>query len=386
MRKKAGSIIAAVLTASILFSGFDQIEVKAAGENQTEEIQEQSVIPVIKKRVRPVKKGESLTGIARDVYGDSSKAELLYEVNKSMIGEDSDYLQADTYLVLPEIPSEQMEWEELYERTGQEDKENYYEWDIYDTWCKETVSYRIEEHYFYKDPLDKDYGKWEASEETMDICYPQIVFKDGRDAALINIAIRNCAMDSAYFLYLDPSKELLDRCKNDERFDLSWLVSRVHYQITYMDDHLFSVTFQDAYFSGSIYTESYELRAVTINLDTGHVYTRDELFANKEQLAEKVHDILQSEYTEEDSHYLVYEEIMDTELFRQLLETERWIDGRYKGVMFLDKKGINIGVTFRVGNDGFLWRGYRTAPFTPEEIAEYQSDSEFFEIWKPNLL
>lgn len=113
-----------------------------------------------------------------------------------MIGEDPDYLQADTYLVLPEIPSEQMEWEDLYERAAQKDKENYYEWDIYDTWCKETVSYYIEEHYFYKDPLDKDYGKWEASEETMDICYPQIVFKDGRDAALINIAIRNCAMDS----------------------------------------------------------------------------------------------------------------------------------------------------------------------------------------------
>ena len=73
------------------------------------------------------------------------------------------------------------------------------------------------------------------------------------------------------------------------------------------------MTFQDAYYSGSIYTESYELRAVTINLDTGLVYTRDELFTNKKQLAEKVHDILQSEYTEEDNQYLVYEEIMDTE-------------------------------------------------------------------------
>lgn len=31
MRKKAGSIIAAVLTASIVFSGFNHIEVKAAG-------------------------------------------------------------------------------------------------------------------------------------------------------------------------------------------------------------------------------------------------------------------------------------------------------------------------------------------------------------------
>lgn len=384
MKKKSVKIIAAVLAAGILFSGFDHIEAKAAEENEAGQILEQSSIPVIRKRVRPVKKGECLTGIAKDVYGDSSKAELLYEVNKSMIGENPDYLQAGTYLVLPEIPSEQMKWNELYKRAGQRDEENTYEWDIYDAWCKEDVPYKIEEHYFYKNPSDKDYGKWEASEETMDICYPQIVFEDGRDATLINIALRDCAMDSADILYLEPSDELIDSCKNDDRYDFSWLISTVHYQITYMDEHLFSVTFQDAYFAGSIYAESYELRAVTVNLDTGHVYTRDELFTNKEQLAEKVHDILQSEYTEGDSQYLVYEEIMDTELFRQLLETERWVDKRYKGVMFLDRNGINIGATFRVGNNGFLWRGYRVAPFTPQEIAEYQSDSKFWQIWLQN--
>lgn len=378
MRKKAGNIIAAVLAASILFGGFDGIEVKAAEENQAKEVWEQA-IPVIKKRVRPVKKGESLTGIARDVYGDSSMAELLYEVNKSMIGENPDYLQAGTYLVLPESPEKGMKWDALYEKAGCRD-----DWDIYDAWCKEEVPYRIEEHYFYKNPEDEVYGRWEASEEVMDICYPQIVFEDGRDATLINIAIRDCAMDTAEILYLHPSDDLTDSCQNDELYDFSWLRSTVHYQITYMDEHFFSVAFQDAYFAGSIYGESYELRGITINLDTGHVYTKEELFDNTEKLAGEIHDILQSEYTEGDSHYLIYEEVMDEKLFRRLLETEHWIDTRYKGVMFLDGKGISLGVTFRVGSGGLIWRGYRTVSFTPEEIAEYQSDSEFWEIWKAN--
>lgn len=381
MKRKAGKLIAAVLMAGILAGGFEGMEVKAE-QNNTEESAGMEEIPVTRKRVRPVKEGETLTGIARDIYGDASKAELLYEANKSMIGENPDYLMADTYLVIPELPSEQLQWAELYERTGQKDKENHYEWDFYHTWYQEDVSYHIEEHYFYKDPLDKDFGRWEASEETMDICYPQIVFEDGRDATQINIAIRNCAMDSAYFLYLDPSDELIATCRTDDMFDLSWLESRVHYQITYMDEHLFSVTFQDAYFSGSIYTECYELRGLIINLDNGHVYTKAELFTETEQLAGEVHDIMQSEYTPEESKYLIYEEVMDKELFRKLLESENWVDGRYKGVMFLDEEGLHLGVTFRVGHEGFLWRGYGTTPFTPEEIADYQSDSEFFKLWR----
>ncbi len=374
-RTKTGRVIAVILLTGILINAFHGTEVMAANQDTVR----QTSADVVRKRVRPVKMGESLTGIARDVYGDSSYAELLYEANRSMIGEEPDYLQAGTCLVLPEAAKKGMKWDSLYEKSGKGE-----EWDIYEAYCKDKVSYRIEEHYFYKNPEDEEYGRWESGEEVFDICYPQIVFEDGRDATLINIAVRDCAMRTADALYLNPQDSLVESCRADEKYHFSWLRSTVHYQITYMDEHLLSVVFQDAFFAGSIYAESYEMRSMIINLDTGHVYTRDEVFADKEGLAKELHDRLQAGYETDDKCYEVYENVMDEELFVKLLQTEKWVDKRYQGSMFLDADGISLAVSYRVNSDGLLWRGYEAVSFTPKEIEAYRSESELWEIWTWN--
>lgn len=370
MRKK---LVLTIVAVSIFLTGINRTEVRAEEKTQSQETVNQAELNVIKKRVRPVKEGETLTKIAEDVYGDSDYAEALYSVNKYMIGENPDYLQAGTYLVLPEAPEKGLIWDSLYKNTGAQE-----EWDVYDGYYSENTSCNIEEHYFYKNPEDEIYGKWESGEEVFDICYPQLVFTDGRDATLINIAIRDCAMDTADVLYLNPSDSLIESCRNDELYDFSWLRSTVHYQITYMDEHLLSVVFQDSFFAGSIYAESGEIRGITVNLDTGHVYTKDELFENMEGLAKEVHDRLQAQYEKDSSYYEVYEEVMNEELFTQILKTEGWVDGRYLGVMFLDGKGVSFGISYRVNANDLIWRGYDTASFTPEELAAYQSDSEFW--------
>lgn len=375
-RKKTAGAIVAVVLSSILLSGFSSIEIRAEKKAQNGETLEQADPVAVKKRVRPVKEGETLTGIAKDVYGDSSYAELLYSVNKNMIGESPDYLQAGTYLALPEAPERGLKWKSLYENAGTQE-----EWDVYEAYCGRKAPYSIEEHYFYKNPGDEVYGRWESGEEVFDICYPQIVFADGRDATLVNIAIRDCAMRSADTLYLHPSDSLMESCRYDERYDFSWLKSTVHYQITYRDEHLLSVAFQDVFFVGSIFAESCEMRSITVNLDTGHVYTKDELFTNKEELAEKVHDKLKAQYTEGESFYEAYEEVMNEELLTRTLESEEWLDSRYSGILFLDGNGIRLGLSYRYNANDLIWRGYDTASFTPEEIAKYQSDSEFWQLW-----
>ncbi len=340
------------------------------------EMQRQKMLSLVeisdKKRVYPVREGDTLKKIAAEVYGDEDCWNLIYEANTELLSGEDEEPKEGIYLILPEN-GEKLTWDDIY--AGKEDGA---EMDIFRAEIAENVPYRIEEYYYYKNEKDSVYGKWETEQGRFNVTYPQLVFEDGRDAALINASIRDCAMYMVDRLYLHPT-DAIQELFEDPGYKKDMRISEVFYQITYMDENVISIVFQDAYYMGNIFTESYEMRSIIVDVKTGQVYTGADLFENREQLAIKVHDRIQARYVDDESCYNSFDGEMDEALFLRLLEEEGLLEGRYRGVLFLAKDGIYLGISFRSNYDGLIWRGYEVTCFTEEELSEYYSESAF---WK----
>ena len=340
------------------------------------EMQRQKILALVrisdKKRVYPVREGDTLKKIAAEVYGNEDCWTLIYEANTELLSSETGEPEEGTYLILPEN-GKMLTWKGIY--AGKEKGEDV---DIFRAEIAEDVPYRIEEHYYYKNENDSIYGKWETEEGRFNITYPQLVFEDGRDATLINENIRDCAMFMADIMYLRPTDDMLEMFEEPE-YRKEMRISRVFYQITYMDKDVISIVFRDNYFMGNVFTECYDMRSVTIDLNTGHVYTGADLFENREQLATEIHDRIQARDIDNRSCYSALEGEMDEALFLRTLEEEGLLDGRYRGVMFLAKDGVHFGISFRYNYDGLLWRGYEVTCFTKKELSEYYAEAAF---WK----
>lgn len=181
---------------------------------------------IAKKFIHYVEQGECLCSIAEEVYGDESCWFAIYEANRELIGENSDYLEAGLYLVLPEIADKEIMWKNLFDNSGMSE-----EIMALDSYIKSDLPYQIEEYYIVTD--DKVY------------CYPQFISLYGRDMYEINEVLRSYA--------------------------------GIGYQITYFDESLLSIVFE-------VYGE--ESAAVNINIQTGDVYPKEELFTKGLQLPE----------------------------------------------------------------------------------------------------
>jgi nucleoid-associated protein YgaU len=69
----------------------------AAVSAATERVQ----VPAVEARKHVVKKGESLSLIAKQYYGDVHRWKELYEANKTVVGDNPDLIQPGMELVIP---------------------------------------------------------------------------------------------------------------------------------------------------------------------------------------------------------------------------------------------------------------------------------------------
>ena len=56
---------------------------------------------------------------------------------------------------------------------------------------------------------------------------------------------------------------------------------------------------------------------------------------------------------------------------RKILQGQT-LEGKYHEVFFVDKNGLQIGITYHFANDTLMENGWTTAPFTVDEIKQYQ--------------
>ncbi len=349
-------------------------------------------LSVEKKRVYYVKEGECLSSIAEEIYGNAGYWTEIYNANKEIIGQDPDYLQAYVYLELPEAPKRGLTWDGIYERT-----DNEHEFEVLDSYIGEGVPYAIEECYFYRNTADEKYGRWEKEAGTYDVNYPQLISLNGRNMTEINRYIRKYAMFYAEFFYGDPDKEVAKFIKRGGDFrKVAWINCTERYRITWLDDDFISIVFEHYYRNGQwmmLDREIHHMESLNIDLETGQVYINDEIFDQPGQLSKEVFTQLLERYPEDDSHYTFFSERIGVRAVEKTLRERDGAEndaGTYKTVSFFDKEGAHLAFNYNMIYDTHnwlhkeLWRDFDIIDFTAEEIAQYQSDSGFWEKWNPD--
>lgn len=340
-----------------------------------------------KKRVYLVRQGECLSSIAMEMYGDAGYWHPLYEHNRELIGEDPNYLKVGVYLELPEAPEKGLVWDTIYEKMPED-----YSFTAFDSYISPEAPYRIEECYYYRYTQDEKYGKWEQEAGKYNVCYPQLISLNGRDMKVVNEAIRERAMALAEEYYIDVDGEAQKRISEGPWRDIALLWSTERYRITYLDENLLSIVFEHYDNNGmltQLLKETHSLESLVINLETGHVYTCDQIFANKQELAEEEYNRILQKYGEEDMAYEFFS-IVETDPLKSTLFIDRKQDNKWKTVFFLDGTGVHLAFNYNVfikewfyEENAGLWKDYQVTDFSAEEIAAYQSDSQLWQQWKP---
>ena len=356
-----------------------------ASEGKTQE----SISPVARKRVYLVRPGECLSTIALEMYGNRDYWMQIYEHNKNLIGENPDYLQAGVYLELPEAPERGLEWKTLYEQKPEE-----YEFTFYDAYISEDAPYEIEECYYYRNTQDEKYGKWEQEAGRYNVCYPRLISTKGRNMEDVNETIRQYAMLFVEEYYVDPDGTTEQKISGSDFRGEFYLRSTARYRITYLDENLLSIVFEHYCNDGKLMQllkESHRLEGLTIDLETGHVYTCDEIFQDTQGLAVKEYmRVLQKyDYNPENSTYNFFETYVNPDLMADTLNTEGWKDNMWKTSVFLDGEEVHLAFHYNAYNEAQryeeenwgLWKDYEITDFTAEEIREYQSDSDLWQKW-----
>lgn len=324
-------------------------------------------------RVRPVLEGEDLESISQSVYGTEDYADYIYALNMDLIGSNRDNLEVGMILELPEPAdgSGYLDWEYCYEMVseGAEDME------IADYISKD-AGCTVTDYFFYYDG--------EGKGETFKVCYPQLTFDDGRDATDINKAIEELALYSTERMLIHIDPDLKERCETGEYYSsYEGIEDQVNYEIAYLDENLISVVYNDYFMWGSTFGEYIAMRPITINLNTGHVYTDQELWTDFDGIAAYYRDEIIEYYKRDGSDIGVRmcDDIFTAEYLSQIMQTEGSCDGRYESDTFLTRYGVAISLTYRVNNDSYLSRGWIELEIPRKEAEVYRSDSELWDLW-----
>ena len=326
-------------------------------------------------RERPVLTGDTLWSLAEDIFGNPYKWCEIYELNKEIIGENQSLIYKGQYLQIPYQEKRYcedglMDYYSNYEYCYEDITAELYDWEGITEYIAPDCSYEIQNCIFY-------YGYPEGNGEEFKICYPKLVSHNGTDVSVVNAGIRDCAMKYADKLLLNRTGEFAKALQMDENMDESLTQSSVNYIITYLNDDLISVVFQDHIFEGSIYAENLELRTYVADIDTGIILGNEELISteNSLELAELIHQDMLAQSEGSEMAQRVFDEVLTPELMSEALRTNEAVDNRYFIDAFLTDGGMGFAFSYRVNEtiDGsqITMRGWRNTILPVTQMTDY---------------
>ena len=227
---------------------------------------------------------------------------------------------------------------------------------------------RTEESYSYES------SKSEGSiTSQFDVKYPQIQGLEGEQIAKVNEELKNCAMSTVNALYLKASDDMKAAVMKE---DSPILASKVTYRVTYAGEDFISVVFSDDYYAGNKNARYQDLRTRNIRLSDGKIYETSEIINVDTEFIKEW-----KKRMKEEAPNSIVVDALKTSQYRKILSGEI-LDNRYYDNFFVDKDGIEIGMTYHYRDDEQQKeeRGWITAPFTMEEIKAYKTDSDFWNI------
>lgn len=245
----------------------------------------------------------------------------------------------------------------------------------------EAIPEYVDEHSGYELTEDSYVLNSEDAETTrttiaFEVRYPQIEgLKDEAVQDKVNEELKNCAMETAEDIYLTPTEEIKETVLGEQ---YPVLASYVEYKVTYLSKDVISVVFQDYYYEGSQNNYHLGFRTRNINLNDGTVYEVKDIVKLSDHFIKEWIETMRDEADTED----FLKELKESEMKNVLAGND--MEGVYCDNFFMDAEGMEIGLCFKYPaedeNDmGFSWV---TAPFEWDEIKEYKTDSDFWNLIK----
>lgn len=180
-------------------------------------------------------------------------------------------------------------------------------------------------------PVLKGESLWsiaEGSGEQFKICYPKLIAHNGKDVSTVNAGIRERAMKMADELLVNRSQDLSDSLLYDERHSTKWTRSSVNYVITYLDEDVISVVFQNYMFIGSILGGDISMRTYVADINTGIRYKNEDLLKNMDDLyvANLIYEDMLLQHADSEYETMIFEEVLTPHLMAEALQTNGTID------------------------------------------------------------
>lgn len=206
-----------------------------------------------------------------------------------------------------------------------------------------------------------------------EVHFPQITGLDSSVQDDINAKLKEYAMETAEKIYLNPDMDMKEKVL---KVEYPVLASYVEYKVTYLSSDFMCVVYQDYCYEGSEQDSKVKLRTLNINLKDGTVYNVKDIV----ELSDDFIDTWLEEMRDEADTDELLSELNSDEMKKYLSGEDEM--GIYSDNFFVDADGIEIGFGFDYpaddeNNKGFAWV---TAPFDMDEIMEYRTDSEFWNL------
>lgn len=266
--------------------------------------------------------------------------------------------------------------------------------ELHDGWDG-SVSYSVREERYQRDETADSADYRMPVHYEIDVAYPQLEGA-GSYTDSLNEALRECALTFVRDYCDEPSDEAVGIVRDvvnlsqpdDGSQPEAYLSSEVDWAITYNTEDFVSVSFSDSFCIGSFAGEYLHLRCVNANLKTGELYRYDRVLAMNEQIANQFVDTLVANAGEDSDGDGV---VSDAECFVvDIIGREAWVQAlmgqgdyahRVMPTFFVDEKGrVNLGVSFWLGSDKGIARGWWDATLTDQQVDEARLDSSLWNV------
>jgi len=231
--------------------------------------------------------------------------------------------------------------------------------DIEDYYKPDELDFTIEaKNAIISDSVDNAYADY-------DIDYPEVTFKDGRDATEINEKIK----EKAYECYNNAIEEISAGVDDGAEY-----TGTIDYQITYVSNSVMCVLYNENYTLGNIYLEYADLSSLVIDMQNGTVYNLWEVLGHDKAIDKLYYDKLITE-----SPTLAECKKINLVVIGHTMESKTWVDNRYKTDFILTGGGITLAFTYHYNDGNRLARGWTTVNFTIDEMKKYFRSSDLWE-------
>ena len=243
-----------------------------------------------------------------------------------------------------------------------------------DCYVEENLPYTIkEEQYTYHSN-----GKSGEYPMEFDVKYPQIEGLEGDKADEINQMLKECAMTTVNTLYLNPSEGMKEKMLQESN---PFLASQVTYKVTYAGADFISVAFSDSYFAGNYHAGYVDLRTRNVRLSDGKIYETADIVKLNDEFMKDWKKRMKSEAP----NAVVLDKLKTSEFYQIL--GGKILENSYYDNFFVDADGMEIGMTYHYTADAegnHIENGWITAPFEMDEIVQYKTDSDFWNLVQSN--